>query len=180
MIIGTPQVPWLPADNLLLDAAADPFTATAANALIAGSQYIFRITARTSPLLISNLWFLPSAAGSGASTGTFAGLFSTAGALLTGSADAGAALSSTSPAQVPLTTPQLVPAGGSVYGALLANLVSMPSVRCGVGATGGPVNAGLTAAAARYAVAGTLLTALTAFTPSGVNPATFAPWWGAS
>jgi hypothetical protein len=178
---GTTQTPWLPSDNLLLAAAGDPFDATAANALIAGSQYIFKITARSSPLLISNLWFLPSAAGVGASTGTFAGLFTAAGVPLTGSADAAAVFQSTNPAQVPMLVPQLVPPGGSVYGAVLSNLATtQPSLRCGVGATGGPVNVGLTAALARFGINGTGLTALTGFTPSGTNVATFCPWWGVS
>lgn len=177
---ANPETPWLPADNNLLMAAGDPLLATAANALVAGTQYIFKITPRNTRL-ISTLWFLPSVAGVGASTGTFAGLLTSAGAILTGSADAGALLTTTNPVPVPLTTPQLVPSGVSVFGVLLVNLATtQPSLRCGIGATGGPVNVGLAAAAARFATNGTGLTALTAITPSANNVASFAPWWGAS
>lgn len=175
-----PNTPWLPSDNGLLAAAGDPLDATAANALIAGSQYLFRITVRV-PTLISSLWFLPSVAGVGASTGTFAGLLSPAGALLTTSADCAAALSATAPAQVAMGTPQLAQPGAPLIGALVVNqATSQVNLRCGVGATGGPVNVGLTAANARYAINGTGLAAITAFAPGANNVAVFCPWWGAS
>lgn len=172
--------PWQPPDNLLLAAASDPFAATAANALVNGTQYVFKITARTQPLPISNLWFLPSVAGAGASTGTFAGLLSSSGAILTGSADAGAAFATTNPVPVAMTTPQVVPAGQSVFGVLLVNLVTPPNLRCGIGATGGPVNVGLGPATARFATNGTGLTALTAISPSANAVASICPWWGVS
>lgn len=176
---ANPETPWLPADNNLLMAAGDPFVATAANALVAGTQYIFKIAPRNTRL-ISTLWFLPSVAGSGASAGTFAGLFSSAGAILTGSADAGAAFATTTPVPVPLTSPQVIPAGSFAWGVLLTNLVGQPSLRCGIGATGGPVNVGLAAATARFATNGTGLTALTPITPAANALTALCPWWGAS
>jgi hypothetical protein len=172
--------PWQPPDNNLLAAAGDPFGATAANALIAGTQYLFKITARNQPLPVANLWFLPSAAAAGASTGTFAGLISSAGAVLATSADAGALLATTNPVPIPLTVPQVIQAGTFAWGVLLTNIVTQPSLRCGIGATGGPANVNLTPATARFATNGTALAALTAISPAANVVASFCPWWGVS
>jgi hypothetical protein len=161
-------VAWQPADNGLLAASAgDPALLTSTAILTAGTLYLAKLTARAAAL-ISNLTFEVSVVASGASTGTFAGLYSAAGALLTGSADVNASFLATGPAVCPLTAPQTVTAGAFVWAALLANFATtQPTLLKGATATGNVPNVGLTPAVYRFAVNGTGLVAL----PGSITPA---------
>lgn len=173
------QLPWLPVDNGLLIANGDPWDAQASVIMVAGTQYLAKLTARTTTL-ISNLWFGLQVAGSGTSTGSFAGLISPAGAVLTSSADIDAQLTgATGPFSVPMTTPQTVTAGNFVWAVILQNLsVTQATLAKGVGGAGGGglADVNLIAANYRFAVNGTLLSAITAITPSANQPTTL-DWW---
>jgi hypothetical protein len=173
---------WLPSDNNLLMAAGDPWAATTSNLMIAGTLYLIKLKAVTS-VPVTNILALLAAAGSGASTGSFAGLYSSAGALLSGSADvAGSFTGAASPLTLSLSTPQPVAAGAFVWAALLSNLATtQPQLRSGVGSTGAVANIGLTPAAARWATNGTGLAALPgSITPASNSTSGLTFWAGAS
>lgn len=161
-------VSWQPSDNgLLLSSAGDSALLTSNAILTAGTLYLAKLPVR-SAVTVTNLLFEVSTVAAGASTGTFAGLYSSAGVLLSGSADVNAAFLAQGPATCPLTTPQALPAGGFVWAALLANFATtQPTLFKGATATGNVPNVGLTAAAFRFAVNGTGLVAL----PGSITPA---------
>lgn len=178
---------WQPSDNNLL-AASDPLpTATGNNNLMtAGTLNLSKIPIRQA-MTLSNLWFMMQTAGVGASSGSFVGLYSSAGALLTGSADIGAAFTAAGPVVVgplALTTPQALAAGSFVWAAILMNLATTQPTLQRVGAAGSILfaNLGLTAAQFRYAANGTLLSALPANIGPGSNTTGggFTFWAGAS
>jgi hypothetical protein len=162
-----PSVPWLDSDNALLVANSDPWLPASSFVLIAGSVYLAKLIPRTT-ITIANLWFVLATSGSGASTGSFAGLYSAAGSLLSGSADQGAAFAAAAgPFSVPLTTPQLVNAGTFVWAAIISNLaVTQPGIqRAAAQASAGNLN--LSASLFRFAINGTALSAL----PASITPA---------
>lgn len=119
---------WQPGDDGFLGANYDPAGASGGGLLIAGTLYLARLPVRA-PGLISNLWPGLSVAGVGASTGSFAGLYSPSGALLTGSADIGGVLTGpTGYHPCALTTPQAFAGGPSQlswpFAAFLCNLAT--------------------------------------------------------
>ena len=179
-----PAMLWVPSDNELLTAqGGDPSALTSTNILIAGTLYLVKLPIRTA-MTISNLVVVVSTAGGGTSTTSFAGLYSPSGTLLTGSSDVGTPLKSGGPATLPLTTPQALAAGSFVWGALLVNLgTTQPTLLKGGSITNGSANIGLAATAYRWAVNGTLLSALPSpsITPAS-NTATGAltVWCGAT
>ena len=91
---------WLPADDGFLGANSDPSAASGGGLLVAGTLYLARLNVRVATT-ITNLFYGVSVIGVGASTGSFAGLYSAAGALLSGSADIAANLTGTLPAGSP-------------------------------------------------------------------------------
>ena len=115
---------WLPADNLL-QYASGPMDAyqSGSAALTAGTVYLVRVNI-TKGGTVSNIYWPVAAAATGASTQSFAGLYNAAGTLLTGSADQTGPLSTATPTLCPLTTPQVLPAGGFVWAALLTNFAT--------------------------------------------------------
>lgn len=171
---------WIPSDNALVAANADPETAQGANTWGAGIVYLVKLPLRTAAI-ITNLLVATSAAAVGASGGSFAGVYSSAGVLLGETADLAATLGVVNVVTMPLTSP--VAAGpGFVWAALLANYATtQPGLRTSANAIGA-VNAGLGASAYRHAVNGTAMTSL----PPSFNPAAnslasvIAPWVGAS
>jgi hypothetical protein len=179
-----PATGWIPSDNGLLTAqGGDPGLLTSGALTIAGTLYLIKLPIRYA-MTISNLWFEVSAIAVGTSTTTFAGLYSSAGTLLTGSSDVSTPLKTAGPAQCPLTTPQALSAGTFVWGALLTNLgTTQPNLLKGATGTGNVANLGLTAATYRWAVNGTSLSALPSpsITPAS-NTATgmLTIWCGAS
>jgi trimeric autotransporter adhesin len=166
--------PWLPGDNGLL-AASGPLPAVSATQILSVSVlYVRKIYVR-SAFTATNIWFLLSAAGLGTSSGSFAGLFSSAGTLLSGSADIGAALiGATGPVSVPLTTPQAVAASaGFVWAGIVADLATtQPTLRTDSGNAGSVANLDLAAAVLDAASNGTTMAT---FTPSGNVSAP--PFW---
>jgi hypothetical protein len=162
---STPQAtPWLPGDNQLLVANGDPDDAVNTSLLTAGTVYLTKLTPR-SPLLLSNLWFGLATVGVGASTGSFAGVYSAAGILLATSADIDTQLTGTTGGiSIPLSAPQLI--ASSVWAAIVANLATtQPTLSRGQG--GSLPNLNLTPATFRFGIAATGQTSL----PSSINPA---------
>lgn len=160
-----PATTWLPADNGLLGAVADPYTYRQGQITTAGTVYLVKLPIRVAQT-ISFLWWDVPTAGSGASTGSFTGLYSSAGTLLTGSSDIAASLTGTGAPKLTLTTPQALSAGTFVWAAILTNLAS---TQPNLGSTPAPsvmLNANLAASAYRVAVNGTAQTSL----PSTINP----------
>lgn len=173
--------PWLPGDNTLLASAGDPFNAQANTTTVAGTLYLMKVPARNSSLLITNIWLGLITVGAGASTGSFVGFYSSAGSLLSGSADIATSLTTTATAiSNALTTPQTLAAGSFGWIALLVNLAStQPTLAKGVGGGGGAgvVNVNLTAANYRFASNGTGLTSLPASITPASNTAVAQDWW---
>jgi hypothetical protein len=161
-------VPWQPSDNgLLACSAGDPALLTSTAIMTAGTLYLARLPVRAA-ITITNLIFEVSAVAVGASAGTFAGLYSSAGVLLSGSADVNGSFLAAGPATCALSAPQSLAAGGFVWAALLANFATtQPTLLKGATATGNVPNVGLSAAAYRFAVNGTVLASL----PGSVTPA---------
>lgn len=175
-------VSWQPSDNgLLLSSLGDPALLTSTAILTAGTLYLAKWPVRAA-VTVSNVEFEVSAVAVGASTGTFAGLYSSAGALLSGSADVNAQFLAQGPAVCPLTTPQALAAGGFVWAALLVNFATtQPTLFKGATATGNVPNVGLTAAAFRFAVNGTGLASLPgAITPAANSAAGLLSLWAAA
>jgi hypothetical protein len=162
----SPQV-WQPSDNGYLVANGDPMGMVGTSVLIAGTVYLSKMKART-PLSISAVRFSVNLAGVGASTGSFAGLYSSAGVLLSGSADIGALLLSTGDLNVPLSNPgRGIAAGDFAWVALLVNLATtQPTINRFTGAPGTGANLGLTPTGYESCINGTGLTAL----PGSITP----------
>jgi hypothetical protein len=137
--------------------------------------YVMKLIARKA-ITLSTLWFGATLGGSGASSGSFAGAFSSSGVKLTGSADVGAPAAG--PIPVTLTTPQALTAGQAIWAAIMFNLAtSQPTLCRGAGAIA-VANAGLTAATSRFAVAATGQTSLpSSFTPSSLTNTGAATYW---
>ena len=170
---------WIPADNGLLAACDSPGAISGTFLSIAGSRYMLKVPVRTA-FTATTVWVLLSAAGTGASTGTFVGLINSSGTLLTGSSDCATQFQGTNAQSVNLTTPQALAAGTFVWVVLLSNLAStQPTFRTVGTATSAIPNLNLTAANYRAAVGGTGQTALATVTPSS-NTASNLIWVGIS
>jgi hypothetical protein len=161
---------WTPSDNGLLTANFDPANLGASSsALPAGVLQLFKLPIRTA-LTLSNLLSIIGTLGVGASTGSFAGVYSAAGVLLMGSADIGALLLAAGNTTFPLSGPVGVQPP-FVWAALLANLATtQPVLWTATSSTNNKANIGLTSATARVGAVGAGLTALPAsFVPSSIN-----------
>jgi hypothetical protein len=175
---------WLPPDEALLAATYDPVLCDAATQVTAGTLYLMRLNIRQG-ITVSFLRFGMSVSGSGTSTGTFVGLYSAAGKLLSGSADVGGPGNNTfatgfESTKLALTTPQLVAAGTVVYAAMLVNLgTTMPTLYRALSDIQFVALADWNPAAGlRFAVNGTGLTALPAsLTMANNTPSGARSWW---
>jgi hypothetical protein len=172
--------PWLPADNGLLAANADPDLQPGTALLTAGTLYLAKLPARGTTV-ISNLWVGLATAGVGASTGSFLGLYSAAGLLLAQSADIDGILTGTTGGvAAALGVPQLLLAGSnaqSPWVALLANLATtQPTMRTGSGSAGFPAT-NLAPANYRFATNGAGLSALPASITPSANVTTAVTLW---
>lgn len=160
-----PATTWVPADNSLLGAVADPYTYRQGQITTAGTVYLIKLPVRLAQT-ISFLWWSIAIAGAGASTGSFTGLYSSAGTLLTGSSDIAASLTGTGTPKLTLTTPQAVAAGAFVWAAILINLATTQPSLASATTPSHLLNANLAASAYRVAVNGTGQTSL----PGSINP----------
>jgi len=100
-----PNFPWLPSDNNLVAALGDPQLYQFGAGLTAGRVYLTQLQIREACEVAYLWWLVSSTAGSGTSSGTYTGLYSSSGSLLTGSADISSSLTSVNtPVKLPLTT----------------------------------------------------------------------------
>jgi len=180
LVTGTAQgnVGGLAADNLLQAATSSVDAVSTTQITSAGTVYIGKLTIRQA-VTATNVMVAVSGGGNNTngSTGTFVGLYSSAGTLLSGSADCATALTGTGAISVALTTAQALTAGTFVWAAIVTNLgTTQPTLRVYAGNAGSMANAGLTAAVFRAATAGTSQTAL----PASITPASNVsgvPFW---
>jgi hypothetical protein len=175
---GSSGEQWAPEDNGLLVALGDPWVTTATDTMIAGTIYLMKLTIRRN-MTISNIWILVNSAGSGTSTGSFAGLYSSAGTLLSGSADIAAKLTATGPQEIALTTPQALTAGTFVWVALVSNLSSTQPGLHGADASANQPNVNLTAATYRFATNGTGTSLPGSITPASNSQTAALTMWAA-
>jgi hypothetical protein len=169
--------PWLPGDNNLLAANADPAIFASTSVVTAGLIYLLKVPVRKC-FTWSNIWLGCTGAGSntGGSTGTFVGLYSSTGTLLSGSADIGGSFAAT-PLSFALTTPQALNPGSTpwVWAAFLPNLgTTQPTLAKSAVATN-LTEAGLTASAYRFATYSGPATTVAAGSNGGVISA-IATW----
>jgi hypothetical protein len=173
--------PWLPADNILLAASGDldAYLGTNTGALTAGTVYLAKIMIRQA-ITPGHVVLGIQAGGTGASTGSFVGVYSSAGTLLASSADIGASLTAAGLIPLALSSSPSLTAGSFVWAAFVVNLATtQPSLyRNGGAGTITESNGGLVAATFRYAVNGTGQTSLLAsITPSSNTGTGAFPLW---
>jgi len=163
-----PLVEWVPADQGLLAWNCDPFLPGSTTLLTGGTVYLLRVNIRYA-ITWTNVIVAVTTAGdnTGGSGGTFTGLYSPAGTLLSGSADVASSLTSNGTKTLALSTPQALTAGTFVWVAILVNLGTTQPQLARTNAATQTSNANLTAATFRVAVNGTGATSL----PSSITPA---------
>lgn len=180
--LNSNAIPWQPSDNGQLAAAASlDGLGTQTAVLVAGSVYVIKVQVRTA-FTWTNTWLIPAVAGTGASTGSFTGLYNSAGTLLTTSADIATGMQGAAAFSTALTSAQALAAGTFVWAAVLVNLATtQPQMRAFAAIALAAVNQNLTAATSKVAVAATAQTSLPAsFTPSALTQSGFSIWVGAS
>jgi Pectate lyase superfamily protein len=172
-----PNVPT-PADQNLIAWSFDQATANATAAPSLGVVRLCRVEIRQATTITNVLMSIPATSGSGLTTSeNFAGLYSSSGTLLSATADQTTNWGSTGLKTMALTSAQAV-APGVYYVGFVANAgTSAPSFLVGSTQAASVLNAGLTAATARYATNGTGVTTLPAsITMSGVTTSGTSYW----
>ena len=140
------QLPWLPVDNAFLAATASLDGVDNQFQTVAGTLYLLKLPVRAS-FTCTSLSYIVSTGGSGASTGSFVGLYNSAGTLLSGSADIGANLAVAADYTTALTSAQALTAGTFVWAAMLTNLATtQPTFRAWATPSALVTNIGLAAA----------------------------------
>jgi len=172
---------WTPADNALLGANDNVAAAGGSTVAISkGTVTMMKIPIRASGTM-TNLWFGLGASGVGSSTGTFVGVYSSTGVLLSGSADVGTLFTAAAPSIVtaPLATAQPVSAGTFVWAALLSNLGTTQPSLFRLGSTGSVtlLNLGLTASGLRFCTNGTGTVLGTQLTVTSNTPTSAFTFW---
>jgi hypothetical protein len=169
-----------PRNHGLVAWTADPADAGSAQALTNGTLYLSALYVARSVSVSNIYWHVPTAAGAGTATENWVGLYSSAGTLLQ-STGVDASVTSTGLKTTAITAQALTP--GLYWVGFLFNCSGSPSqVSLKSQSDTNPtlLNVGLTAATARFALAGTALTALANITPSSNNIASGAlPIWAA-
>lgn len=173
---------WIPSDNGLLAANAPLHGVDGGIIANPGNLYLLKIWIRQ-PFTATTLWTNCSALGVGVSTTSFAGIWSSAGTLLTGSADIGSHF--VSPATVGAvsvnwTTPQaLTVAMNWVWVGFVFNLATtQPTLRTLTANNSTIMNTNLANTAYAVAINGTSVTSLASITPSNNNvTGTAIPYW---
>jgi hypothetical protein len=183
---GIPPVPqevgWSAQDQGFVAWTFDPNVASSSGLLlVTGVIYIGAIPVRQAHT-ITNLWCHVTNVGSGlVASQSFMGLYSSAGTLLSATADMSGDFTSTGTKSKALTTPQAV-VPGMYYVAVVSNGTTPPSLARGTQVSISLANAAnLTAAAARWATNGTGTTLPSSLTmASNVTSNAANVWLGAS
>ena len=157
---------WLPSDDGLAGANTDPATGSGGGLPVAGNLYLQRIIIRR-PQPITNLFYWCSTVGAGASSGSFAGLFNSAGTRQAVTNDIGSLFTgSTGRISCPLTAPTGTLPVGVYWSAAVFNLATtQPTLWRSVN-TSSIANGGLSAANFRWAINGTGQTSI----PASITP----------
>lgn len=170
-----------PSDQNLKAWSYDPGLQTSSTTLTSGLVYLIRMPL-AQPQWITNILIEVMAAGTGLTSGqNFVGLYSSGGTLIATSADQTSAWGSTGLKSAALTGAPYYEQGGFVYAAVLSTGTTPITVGRATVQGSATVNAGLTAAASRYATGPSGQTSLPgAITMSTLTPIATAIWVGAS
>jgi len=165
-----PVTQWIPSDNGFLSAVTPPELATSGSgALTAGTVYLVKLPVR-SAFTMTTIWYRVSTLGSGASSGSFVGVYNSSGSLLSSSSDIGANLVATGVYSTALTSAQALTAGTFVWIAFLENLaVTQAQLNSFAAASSALVNSNLTRTTFRTA---TLITGGQTSLPASFTPST--------
>lgn len=136
---------WVPADNGFQAANIDPAAFGSSATPVSGTLYVFRLPVRAATTFHS-LSLAVKTAGSGASTGSYVGLYSASGTLLGSSSDIGSSLMNTGEVVCKLSTDQEL-SPGYTYGAFLINMSTLPVLYLAGNIFGQMLNIGLPATA---------------------------------
>jgi hypothetical protein len=170
---STPQ----PADHNVIAWTMDPALATGTSALTNGTVYLARLPIR-SATTISTVWWCQTTGPVTPTAGQcYAGIYSTAGALLSSAAIESKTTNGLQ--SVALGSPQAVSVG-YVWAAFVWNAATAPTVMRGGGQNSAANNLNLAAAALRFAVNGTTQTTLSApITPASNTQTGAVALWAA-
>ena len=163
---------------------SDPAYGSGGLTATAGTVYLQRLNFYLNTTVTNLLYWVPTLGAGASSTGTFVGLYNSAGTRLAVSADLLTTFNASGTAGMvvcPLTAAQAMSAGTFGWAACVFNLATTQPTLLRQQNTAANLNGGLTAANARWAVNGTGQTSLPAsITPSSNNFASGAPFNGAS
>lgn len=159
---------FYPTDHGYMGWNADPGYVQGGTILINGSLYVARIPLRAAVSPAAVVFAISAVAVTPVAGQSFAGIYGSDGTLLA-SAGIDTQLLSTGIASAGMSPGVVQPGAGWCWAAVLANAATAPTLQRFT-TTASPPNAGLSAAALRWAVAGTSLTALPAsITPSSLT-----------
>jgi hypothetical protein len=159
----------LPSDQGLKSWSFDPVIPTNSSALPGGVVQLVRLQVRAATTITNVLYGVATAATSATTGQCFVALYTSAGTLLSSSADQASAWGSTGLKTTALTTPQTV-AAGWYWVAFLFNGTTGPAIYRQQGGLLTMANAGLTSSTARFGSYGTAQTAAPSpITPSSIS-----------
>ncbi|MFR0354177.1 hypothetical protein [Streptomyces sediminimaris] len=170
---------WTPADHGLLSWTQDPATLGAGtDTMTAGVLYLLAVKV-ADPTVVTNVHIGVGEAGSGLTAGqNRVGLYDSAGTLLSGSADQSATFASAGHHAIALSSAQTLDPG-VYYVAVLANGSTPPQLVRGHSYSSSTLNAGLTAATARFLSSGSGQTALPASVALASGDTDYVARWAA-
>ncbi|MFR0351779.1 hypothetical protein [Streptomyces sediminimaris] len=170
---------WTPADHGLLSWTQDPATLGAGtDTMTAGVLYLMAVKV-ADPTVVTNVHIGIGEAGAGLTAAqNFAGLYDSAGTLLSGSADQSATFASAGHHAIALSSAQTLDPG-VYYVAVLVNGTTPPQLVRGHSYSSSTLNAGLTAANARFLTSGTGQTALPASVALASGDTDYVARWAA-
>ena len=169
---GTTGIPWDAADSGLLTASGEVSQFASTFALTAGTIVLAKMPVRT-PILVTSLLLSMTVAGSGGSTGSFAGYYSPTGQLLATSADIAAALTgATGVLTIPMAGGPQVVQPPFIWAAVVTNLATTQPTLTRNGGAVAVALFGNTAATMRYATNATGQTSLPATISLAANVGT--------
>jgi hypothetical protein len=172
-----PAPTWIPSDNGLKAASGDLHSFGSASPLItAGTLYVVKVPIRYN-FSTTGIWWTVATAGSGTSSGSFIGLYTSSGTLLISSSDIGVPYFTSSGAHPIYVSSQSLTGGTFVWVGILSNLSgSQPAFRVCTAADSSIPNLNLTPAT--YMGGITNSTGNTTL-PSSFTPSSNAEWTGA-
>lgn len=176
---------WLPSDNGYLGANYDYAASSGGGLAVGGTRYLQKLVLRATTKF-TNLHYLVSAVGVGASTTSFVALWNSSGTLLSASADVGAQFLTgaqvNGDATCPLTTPQTITVADTpviVYAGCLFNLAStQPTLERALNVTLASGPGISTPATYRWATNGTVQTTMPSLTLASNAVTAFTFWVG--